>query len=131
MVPRDSAVLPGYIAMPIHRNHMEMTKFKSEDDPGFIAVVGELCRWIGDASQSSMADDGTMHGPQTQSPNAARKRGRSNDFAGDGQNKVRSRGNVTNQSGQNNVGSFTNHSGQVVFGNMNNHQSVYISDYRF
>ncbi|KAK4241609.1 hypothetical protein C8A03DRAFT_40961 [Achaetomium macrosporum] len=48
VVPQDSAILPGYIPIGIHGNHMDMTKFVSTDDPGFIAVCGELRRWIKD-----------------------------------------------------------------------------------
>ena len=33
-----------------------MTKFGSEDDPGFIAVAGELRRWMKELRQSSMVD---------------------------------------------------------------------------
>ncbi|RYP49165.1 hypothetical protein DL769_011116 [Monosporascus sp. CRB-8-3] len=46
VVPQDSAILPGYIPIGIRRNHMDMTKFTSIDDPGFVAVCGELRRWI-------------------------------------------------------------------------------------
>lgn len=45
-MPQDSAILPGYIPIGIHGNHMDMTKFASVDDPGFLAVCGELRRWI-------------------------------------------------------------------------------------
>ncbi|KAK3680817.1 Alpha/Beta hydrolase protein [Podospora appendiculata] len=48
VVPQDSAILPGYIPIGIHSNHMDMTKFTSTDDPGFVAVCGELRRWIRD-----------------------------------------------------------------------------------
>ena len=33
-----------------------MTKFGSEDDPGFIAVAGELRRWMKELGRSSMVD---------------------------------------------------------------------------
>ena len=46
VVPMNSAVLPGYIPIGIHSNHMDMTKFVSEDDPGFVAVEGGLLRWM-------------------------------------------------------------------------------------
>ncbi|KAI1170200.1 Alpha/Beta hydrolase protein [Nemania sp. FL0916] len=46
IVPQHSAILPGYIPIGIHANHMDMTKFAAADDPGFIAVTGELRRWI-------------------------------------------------------------------------------------
>ncbi|RKK17486.1 hypothetical protein BFJ65_g7820 [Fusarium oxysporum f. sp. cepae] len=45
VVPQDSAILPGYIPVGIHGDHMGMTKFASQDDPGFVAVCGELQRW--------------------------------------------------------------------------------------
>ena len=46
VVPRESAILPGYIPIGIHANHMDMTKFGSVEDPGFVAVCGELRRWV-------------------------------------------------------------------------------------
>ncbi|KAN0110923.1 hypothetical protein V8E51_007310 [Hyaloscypha variabilis] len=46
VVPSHSAILPGYIPIGIRSNHMDMTKFESADDPGFIAVAGEIRRWI-------------------------------------------------------------------------------------
>ncbi|KAJ5875172.1 uncharacterized protein N7473_012519 [Penicillium subrubescens] len=46
VVPPQSAILPGYIPIGIRSNHMDMTKFEGGDDPGFIAVVGELRRWV-------------------------------------------------------------------------------------
>ena len=45
VVPRDSARLKGYPAISIRRNHVSMTKFKDEHDPGFQRVFGELQRW--------------------------------------------------------------------------------------
>ena len=41
-----SAVLPAYMSIGIHSNHMSMTKFGSEGDPGFASVAGELQRWV-------------------------------------------------------------------------------------
>ncbi|KAB5515379.1 P-loop containing nucleoside triphosphate hydrolase protein, partial [Coniochaeta sp. 2T2.1] len=46
VVPQHSAILPGYIPIGIHSNHMDMARFGAEDDPGFVAVCGELRRWI-------------------------------------------------------------------------------------
>lgn len=40
-----SAILPSYNAIGIHNNHMNMTKFVSEEDPGYAAVSTELWRW--------------------------------------------------------------------------------------
>ncbi|KAB5511470.1 hypothetical protein GE09DRAFT_1270301, partial [Coniochaeta sp. 2T2.1] len=46
VVPQHSAILPGYIPIGIRSNHMDMARFAAEDDPGFVAVCGELRRWI-------------------------------------------------------------------------------------
>jgi len=46
IVPRESAILPGYTSIGIHANHMDMARFNSADDPGFLAVCGELRRWV-------------------------------------------------------------------------------------
>ena len=40
----QSAILPAYMSIGIHGNHMGMTKFETKDDPGFISVAGELRR---------------------------------------------------------------------------------------
>ncbi|KAK4118485.1 hypothetical protein N657DRAFT_583555 [Parathielavia appendiculata] len=45
-VGQHSAILPGYIPIGIHSNHMDMARFVSANDPGFTAVCGELRRWI-------------------------------------------------------------------------------------
>jgi len=42
----QSAILPAYMSIGIHGNHMGMTKFETKDDPGFISVAGELRRWV-------------------------------------------------------------------------------------
>jgi hypothetical protein len=60
VVPSHSAILPGYIPIGIRNNHMDMTKFEDVEDPGFIAVAGELRRWVkeliraGDASSPQL-----------------------------------------------------------------------------
>ncbi|PVH70247.1 hypothetical protein DL98DRAFT_437371, partial [Cadophora sp. DSE1049] len=46
VVPSYFATLPGYIRLGIRSNHMDMTKFENADNPGFIAITGELRRWI-------------------------------------------------------------------------------------
>ncbi|MCJ1265678.1 hypothetical protein MMC22_005558 [Lobaria immixta] len=46
VVPSQSAILPGYIPIGIRCNHIDMTRFEREDDPGFTAIAGELRRWI-------------------------------------------------------------------------------------
>lgn len=37
---------------------MDMTKFEDENDPGFIAVAGELRRWARELDQSRISDSG-------------------------------------------------------------------------
>ncbi|KAI9858313.1 MAG: hypothetical protein M1813_007588 [Trichoglossum hirsutum] len=46
VVPMHSAILPAYVSMGIHSDHMHMTKFEFEDDLGFINIAGELQRWV-------------------------------------------------------------------------------------
>ena len=46
IVPKHSAILPGYAFIAIHANHAGMTKFSSPDEPGFRAISGELKRWM-------------------------------------------------------------------------------------
>jgi len=45
IVPMHSAILPSYTQIGIHSNHMDMTKFSSSDDPGYMSVSNELWRW--------------------------------------------------------------------------------------
>ncbi|VTT84040.1 unnamed protein product [Fusarium fujikuroi] len=46
IVPKHSAILPGYISIGIHKNHADMTKFSNSEEPGFVAICGELKRWM-------------------------------------------------------------------------------------
>lgn len=46
IVPKHSAILPGHISIGIHKNHAEMTKFSNSEEPGFVAICGELKRWM-------------------------------------------------------------------------------------
>jgi hypothetical protein len=52
VVPSHSAILPGYIPIGIRSNHMDMTKFGDSNDPGFVAVAGELRRWTRELARS-------------------------------------------------------------------------------
>jgi hypothetical protein len=45
-----------------------MTKFGSENDPGFIAVAGELRRWMKEFRQSGGVDDIIKQEQRVQSP---------------------------------------------------------------
>ncbi|PMD43794.1 hypothetical protein L207DRAFT_456064 [Hyaloscypha variabilis F] len=46
VMPKHSAIIPGYIPVRIRSNHMDMTKFKDADDFGFTVITRELRRWI-------------------------------------------------------------------------------------
>ncbi len=46
IVPKHSAIIPGYPHRGIHANHQDMAKFKSADDPGYKSVLGVLRRWM-------------------------------------------------------------------------------------
>ncbi|RMZ84471.1 hypothetical protein DV738_g741, partial [Chaetothyriales sp. CBS 135597] len=55
VVPADSAILPSYAYVGIHSNHMDMTKFESKDDPGFISIVDKLNLWIEELTRGGNA----------------------------------------------------------------------------
>ncbi|KAI1452410.1 Alpha/Beta hydrolase protein [Annulohypoxylon moriforme] len=71
VVPMRSAILPAYASIGIHGNHMDMTKFQDEDDPGFVSVAGELRRWVKELSAAKIAvnspeqEGHVQAGPQT------------------------------------------------------------------
>ncbi|PMD17926.1 hypothetical protein NA56DRAFT_542480, partial [Hyaloscypha hepaticicola] len=46
VVPKHSAILPAYSSYGIHANHMDMVKFANANDAGYVAVRGELQRWV-------------------------------------------------------------------------------------
>lgn len=52
IVPKDSATLDGYPSIGIHANHMDMTKFPSNQDPDYQNVVSELQRFIHSSEQT-------------------------------------------------------------------------------
>lgn len=45
IVPKYSAVLPGYPAIGIHADHRDIARFDTMADPGFVTVSNELQRW--------------------------------------------------------------------------------------
>ncbi|RYP30814.1 hypothetical protein DL768_011186 [Monosporascus sp. mg162] len=52
VVPKHSAILPGYASFGIHANHMNMTKFKDENDQGFPELVHALQRLVNEIKGS-------------------------------------------------------------------------------
>ena len=81
---------------------MDMTKFESEDDPGFVAMVGELRRWIRDLSQLSVPDDRPTKRQRTHGPATLEQSG-SGISKGDGWNTIKNKGDVANQAWQQTV----------------------------
>ncbi|WAO93126.1 DUF676 domain-containing protein [Fusarium falciforme] len=61
VVPKHSATLPGYISIGIHSNHAQMTKFGSRAEPGFVAVCGELKRWVKKIEQQGPTESKSHH----------------------------------------------------------------------
>ncbi|KAJ2981238.1 hypothetical protein NUW58_g6735 [Xylaria curta] len=57
VVPQDSAIIPGYIPIGIHSNHMDMGKFATADDPGFVSIYGELRRWVREMGKTGLAQE--------------------------------------------------------------------------
>ncbi|KAH8891083.1 hypothetical protein GQ53DRAFT_842009 [Thozetella sp. PMI_491] len=55
VVPKHSAILPGYPALGIHSDHRGLARFATEDDPGFKIVVGELQRVANAARTATLA----------------------------------------------------------------------------
>jgi hypothetical protein len=91
---------------------MDMTKFESDDDPGFVAVVGELRRWIRDLSQSSVRDDSPIQGQRTHGATTLKQSG-SGISEGDGRNTIENRANIANLAWR-----------QTVYGGIHINQSV-------
>jgi hypothetical protein len=67
IVPKESAILPGYSAIGIHHDHREMARLSTPDDPGYVSVVGELQRWIQYIEFPDSRNDGGLqyHGGTT------------------------------------------------------------------
>ncbi|WZH48136.1 uncharacterized protein QYS62_009302 [Fusarium acuminatum] len=61
IVPKHSAILPGYVSIGIHKNHAEMTKFSHSDEPGFKAICGELKRWINKIQEAKSKPQKSAH----------------------------------------------------------------------
>ncbi|KAI9867453.1 MAG: hypothetical protein M1813_009011 [Trichoglossum hirsutum] len=45
IVPKHSAILPSYTSIGIWSNHLDMTKFRGSEAPGYVIVSMELWRW--------------------------------------------------------------------------------------
>ena len=65
-MPQHSAILPAYGSKSIHANHMDMTKFDSAEDPGFMDVSTTLWRWARDLANESSNSTAFPQIPQNQ-----------------------------------------------------------------
>lgn len=66
-MPQHSAILPAYGSKSIHANHMDMTKFESVEDPGFMDVSTTLWRWVRDLAKQTNVTSVVSETPQSQS----------------------------------------------------------------
>ena len=46
IVPKDSAILPGYHCGSIRADHRDIVRYETTEDPGFVDVVSVLQRWV-------------------------------------------------------------------------------------
>lgn len=56
IVPKDSASLDRYTSIGIHANHMDMTKFLSNQDPDYRNVLAELQRTVQSCKQQTKSE---------------------------------------------------------------------------
>lgn len=45
VVPKNSAILPGYTAIGVHHDHRDIARYSDPCDPGVVSILGELRRW--------------------------------------------------------------------------------------
>ncbi|ODM15240.1 hypothetical protein SI65_09181 [Aspergillus cristatus] len=69
VVTRDSATLRGCTSIGIRKDHMDMTKFATMDDSGFIAVCESLGRWINEVDAKGPSADYELLNPARQQYN--------------------------------------------------------------
>ncbi|GKZ73223.1 hypothetical protein AnigIFM50267_009900 [Aspergillus niger] len=53
VVSKESAKIGGWPYLPIHANHMDMTKFATLEDTGYRRISGELRRWVDLANKAA------------------------------------------------------------------------------
>jgi protein SERAC1 len=46
IVPKHSVILSAHPNRSIHANHMQMTKFSSNKDAGYVSVSDQLWLWV-------------------------------------------------------------------------------------
>ena len=76
---------------------MDMTKFEFEDDPGFLAVAGELRRWSKQLTQAEVSGSLRI---QREHGGHLTNFGRSTGVTPGGQDSFENRGNVVNRAEQ-------------------------------
>ena len=79
----DSAILPSYPSIGIHSNHMDMTRFETKDDPGFVSVVGVLQRWVKELKSDPVSPGGAAPASEATRPAEGKPAGfNGNSFTG-------------------------------------------------
>ncbi|KAJ9656083.1 hypothetical protein H2201_008655 [Coniosporium apollinis] len=73
IVPDHSAILSAYPNRSIHANHMQMTKFSSAKDAGYVAVSDQLWLWV-DALQKEAEAQAKAASASQVSPEEIRER---------------------------------------------------------
>lgn len=57
IVPKESAIILGYLHISIHAHHRDMVRFADIDDPGLQSVVAELRKWIAEITMQDSPED--------------------------------------------------------------------------
>ncbi|KAH6686174.1 hypothetical protein F5X68DRAFT_153560 [Plectosphaerella plurivora] len=123
IVPKHSAILPAYNSIGIHKNHMDMTKFSSAEDPGYLSVSTEILRWvrvIQKAAQRQQAPAQGGFGSASPAAQAASMSGQG--LGGMGTQQLQPGTNLPALGyGTESSGVFYQHGGNVITGNVNNY----------
>lgn len=61
-------MIAGYPSLGLHANHMDITKFGSDESPGYIRVLAEIQRLVREARKK--ITDGPKQAKETRAPSA-------------------------------------------------------------
>lgn len=67
VVPKQAATYASWEAIGVHSNHMDIVRFSTATDTGFVLLVGVLKRWIASLDAQGVAQQhqaGVQAGPQ-------------------------------------------------------------------
>ncbi|KAL8715492.1 MAG: hypothetical protein Q9220_000827 [cf. Caloplaca sp. 1 TL-2023] len=111
VVPKASATLDRYASIPIHANHMDMTKFSSHQDPDYQNILAELRRLLPcHESESSEANQHPATSATAVNPQATEMGGQT---GVDGDKTANQSAKVVNTFS----GSFNTSGGKMISGN--------------